>query len=116
MNQLDDGADLVGALSQGFDFAGRILGFGGEALQALGDLGGGLTACQGDVGRFDGLVFFAAQDAGHFGEAALRAGQRAAKGAHALDDGEIALAAQLALRAVAAQLADFGLQGVDFGP
>jgi hypothetical protein len=55
VNQLDDGADLVGPLGEGVDFMAET-GFGGEGA-GFGDLGGRLTARQRDVGGFDGFVF-----------------------------------------------------------
>jgi hypothetical protein len=89
-------------------------GFGGEVEQAIGDLVGRLTARQRDVGGFDGFVFLVAQDAGHFGEAALRAGERTAESAHPLDDGQIAFGAEPARRIAVPQRLVFRLQGGNF--
>jgi hypothetical protein len=60
-------------------------------------------------GRLDGFVFLVAQDAGHFGEAALRAGERTAESAHPLDDGQIA-GAEPARRIAVPQRLVFRLQ------
>jgi hypothetical protein len=114
MDEFDDGADLVGALGQGVHFAGRALGLDGQALQVLGDLGGGLPAGLGDMSRLDGLDLLVAQEAGHLAEAALGAGQGVAELGHALHHGQQVVTVTLLFRLGVAQGINFAAQCVEF--